>query len=132
MVGASSASSPDGSALNVASRVAAVACRQDVGGDLRKPFAPRSASESVCLTRRRRRGAGKLREERSALKAASQSARVASFASPVRSNFAKECATHFDFDFWYTALWKVCGGCLPDQAHNRLCIRLPIRGKRIG
>ena len=32
-----------------------------------------------------------------------------------RCKLGKECATHFDFDFWYTALWKVRGGRLPDS-----------------
>ena len=53
VVGASLPSSEDGSALNAVSRLASVACGQDVGGDLRKPFAPTSVSETMSLACRR-------------------------------------------------------------------------------
>ena len=45
-------------------------------------------------------------------------------------NLGKECATHFDFDFWYTALWKVRGGYLPDPAYNGLCMAFDKTGFR--
>ena len=49
-----------------------------------------------------------------------------------RSNSSKECATHSDLDFWYTALWKVRGGYLPDSACDVLRMALPVREERSG
>ena len=45
-------------------------------------------------------------------------------------NSGKERTTHFDFDFWYTALWKVRGGCLPDSTRNGLCMAFEKTGFR--
>ena len=42
----------------------------------------------------------------------------------------KECATHFDLDFWYTALGKVHGGHLPDPTCNGLCMAFEKTGFR--
>ena len=105
VVSASLPSSEDGSALNAVSRLASVTCGQDVGGDLRKPFAPTSVSGSMSSACRRR--------VRLAVGAGGVSRRTQLCVG--RSKLGKECATHFDFDFWYTPLGKVHGGHLPDQ-----------------